>query len=528
VASSEQAVNRSDQAVKRKKLSDRGIQALKEAPKGRRELYYDSIVSEMAVRVTDRGHRSFVLVTRYPSQPKSTTPRALGEYPGMTLEEARDKARGWLRLIERGIDPKVEEARQRAAEGQRQAATWEAVAEDYLTERAAGKAKAGEARSLLAGEMGKRWKGRPAGDIADHEVAQAITTIVKRGSPHQARNALGHVRQMFKWAIGTRRYSITANPAAMLDAKELCGPKVRRKRILTDAELRECWRAAGELGRVECALVRLLMLTAQRRLELGEATELELQPADWRERTHANLIVPAPRMKADDPHLVPIVGPAFDILRSLPRGTEGDFLFSVTDGETPINGYSKLKDRLDVAMTKPLEAEAAQQPGKTLAISCTTQRAATGKTITLRAKGHAPFSKADIGRVIGICHDGRWGYCRVIELKAPDVAEVRIMVAFAESTASDLWLMGGDHFVLHDLRRTARTHLSALPVEDIVRELIVAHAQPMLRQTYDLYAYADEKRRALELLGARIMSIVEPQPASVTPIEKARTAQGRR
>ena len=32
-----------------------------------------------------------------------------------TREEARQKARVWLQLIEKGIDPKAEEARERAA-----------------------------------------------------------------------------------------------------------------------------------------------------------------------------------------------------------------------------------------------------------------------------------------------------------------------------------------------------------------------------------------------------------------------------
>jgi hypothetical protein len=88
--------------------------------------------------------------------------------------------------------------------------------------------------------------------------------------------------------------------------------------------------------------------------------------------------------------------------------------------------------------------------------------------------------------------------------------------------------MGGEPFVLHDLRRTARTHLSALPVEDIVRELIIAHAQPTLRGTYDLYSYGSAKARALELWGARLLSIVEPVPATVTPLDQARSARTRK
>ncbi|MGO9006624.1 MAG: tyrosine-type recombinase/integrase [Beijerinckiaceae bacterium] len=62
----------------------------------------------------------------------------------------------------------------------------------------------------------------------------------------------------------------------------------------------------------------------------------------------------------------------------------------------------------------------------------------------------------------------------------------------------------------HDLRRTMRTHLGGLPVPSNVAELVISHAQPGLHKVYDLHAYRDEKRRALELWAARLLSIVEP------------------
>ena len=43
-------------------------------------------------------------------------------------------------------------------------------------------------------------------------------------------------------------------------------------------------------------------------------------------------------------------------------------------------------------------------------------------------------------------------------------------------------------FVIHDIRRTCRTRFSALPVEDVVRELLLAHSRPGLRKVYDLHA----------------------------------------
>jgi integrase len=72
-----------------------------------------------------------------------------------------------------------------------------------------------------------------------------------------------------------------------------------------------------------------------------------------------------------------------------------------------------------------------------------------------------------------------------------------------------------ENFVLHDLRRTVRTRLSSLPIEERVRELLLAHSQPGLHRVYDLHSYLDEKRHALELWHAKLKAIVAPKPDNV-------------
>ena len=62
-------------------------------------------------------------------------------------------------------------------------------------------------------------------------------------------------------------------------------------------------------------------------------------------------------------------------------------------------------------------------------------------------------------------------------------------------------------FIIHDIRRTCRTRFSALPVEETVRELLMAHARPGLHKVYDLHAYQEEKRHALELWHRKLRSV---------------------
>jgi integrase len=64
----------------------------------------------------------------------------------------------------------------------------------------------------------------------------------------------------------------------------------------------------------------------------------------------------------------------------------------------------------------------------------------------------------------------------------------------------------------HDLRRTFRTRLAELKIQDTVAELAIGHAKKGLRRVYDQHAYADEIRAAMETWAARLRSIVAPEP----------------
>src|SRR5262249_8229944 len=88
------------------------------------------------------------------------------------------------------------------------------------------------------------------------------------------------------------------------------------------------------------SLVRMLILTAQRRDEVSEAR--------WREvdLEKGLLTVGADRMKAEAANVVPLCATAVDILRGLPRFASGaDYVFRV--GAKPDASFSGAKRRLD-------------------------------------------------------------------------------------------------------------------------------------------------------------------------------------
>jgi integrase len=77
---------------------------------------------------------------------------------------------------------------------------------------------------------------------------------------------------------------------------------------------------------------------------------------------------------------------------------------------------------------------------------------------------------------------------------------------------------------IHDIRRTMRTGLGAIPsIPHDIRELVIAHVPPDLVRTYDLHGYREEKREALELWAQRLKGIVEPVGAKAADLSKKPT-----
>ena len=57
------------------------------------------------------------------------------------------------------------------------------------------------------------------------------------------------------------------------------------------------------------------------------------------------------------------------------------------------------------------------------------------------------------------------------------------------------------HWVLHDLRRTARSLMSSAGVSPDIAERVIGHVIQVVRGVYDRHAYIAEKRDALERLA---------------------------
>src|SRR5262249_20101219 len=89
----------------KKALNDRVLRSLKPAEKGTRYDIWDTVTPELAVRVTDKGAKTFTLTQRFPRSAPNPTRRSIGVVGAIDLVEARKTAREWIELVKQGVDP---------------------------------------------------------------------------------------------------------------------------------------------------------------------------------------------------------------------------------------------------------------------------------------------------------------------------------------------------------------------------------------------------------------------------------------
>lgn len=244
----------------------------------------------------------------------------IGQYPEITLEDARDKLRDARKLVAKGDSPaKAKQERLTAVKVARKN-TLRAFGEDWYTVRAKARSESWKAntRRWLDQDIYPALGDRPIKEIGADDVERLVKRVAaERGamSGHYARLTLSAIYKSLPRSLGV------GNPARdVADAIEL--PKGKpRGRPLTAKEIPAFFEAADSYpGRTSTKLaIRLLMLTFVRKLELIEAKweEIDLKAGEW--------VIPAERMKMRKPHIVPLSRQAvecFEKLKPLACGSE--------------------------------------------------------------------------------------------------------------------------------------------------------------------------------------------------------------
>ncbi len=396
-------------------LTDTKIKSLK--PKADR--YRVSDTGGLLLEVMTSGSK----IWRYRYQLHGVRQPALtiGNYPEISLADARRQRDEWSAMVAKGESPK---RAVQAAKVER-LNTVSIFAEAWIAEQLPGKSESYQTtmRRILDKDVLPWLGGMPLADVKPADVLELCDRIKSRGSPKIALLTRNVLKRMYDFAIA--RGLVESNPAAALVARFIATEE-SRTRVLSEKEIGEVMRAVyvSDIRRPLKLALHLLAVTMVRKAELTESTwsEIDLDAGIWD--------IPAERMKKDQPHRVYLSRQAKELLIEL-QALSGHslYLFPSSRGEA---------DR--------------------------------------------PISKSTLNQAV-----------RALSL---DV----------------------QHFVLHDFRRTASTHLHEMGFPSDAIEKALAHKIVGIKGVYNRAEYAEQRRTIMQAWADFVQAQIDG--AKVIPLFK--------
>jgi integrase len=314
------------------KIIKRSVDAMASA--GAEGFLWDDGIKGFGAKFTKSGAVSYILQFRMGGREARTRRYTIGSHGSpWTPTTARSEAERLLLQIAQGIDP-AEAERQRRRE-------------------AVDLAFANYAHRFATACVGKGWKvlverslrihvkpvlgQKPLPKITRADVVAVFDRMPSSQVANQ-RNVFAVIRRMFRWAVS--RGDIERSP---MEGMETPPPVKARDRWLSDDELGRVWNQAMKTHRCFGPIVRLLILTGQRREEVASLS--------WEELDRGELMwtLPGDRAKNGEPNRVPLNELAVAVLDEVVGGSSwprrGKIFPTSTGGA--FSAYDKGKKMLD-------------------------------------------------------------------------------------------------------------------------------------------------------------------------------------
>ena len=326
--------------------------------------HFDAALPGFALRISYKGTKSWVILYRFRGKLCRLT---IGRCASLSLADAREKAQEKFRLVERGIDPKEEEASLKAL-SPHPPDTFGAVA-DLFIERYAKRKNKGwrETERIFEKYVKPVWGHYPLAEINRADVVRLLDQVEDNNGIYMANRVLAAVRKLFNWALVERSLIETTPIVPGMNR----GKETARDRVLKDDEVKSLWSASESLGAPFGPWLKFLLITGQRR---GEVASMK-----WSDLSDDMTLwtLAAENSKSNRKHEIPLPQLAVDLLSNLPHS--GDYIFSsgkasITEKsksdapkkstDRPVSGFSKTKKRLDGLIKKLRKKNALPAMGK--------------------------------------------------------------------------------------------------------------------------------------------------------------------
>lgn len=285
-------------------LTDTKIRALK--PRSTAYRVADS--NGLCIEVRPTGAKVWRYRYRFEGRPSIIT---LGDYPAMTLVQARAEREKQRQFLRGGANPAHVAKSEKAARSERVANTFGAIGLEHLAKRAReglGAASVARERRHIEKDLAPL-ANLPISEVSAPVLLAALRKLEARGIAETAHRARSLAGRIFRYAIATGRAD--RNPAADL-AGALERPQTKHFASVTDPTdiarvLRALWAYQG--APATQAALKLAPLTFVRPGELRAAkwADIDLEGQEWRYIA----------TKTGAPHIVPLAAQVVEVLRDL-------------------------------------------------------------------------------------------------------------------------------------------------------------------------------------------------------------------
>ena len=314
------------------KLTARGVETAK-CTDGKRLELRDALAKGLELRVALDGTKSWSFGYTRRSDGKRRRAQ-IGHFPGIGLDEARQRAADLRREVDKGSDPAGD------AQAERRADTFADLSEAWFKRHVLPNTKSGTAkeyRKMLDLDVVPAIGAMKVDLVTRKDMQRMLDKIADRGSGYAANRTLAMARSIYRWAIGTSRAETDPTYGIRKVASEQA-----RDRVLTDAELAEFWKG---LDRAKMSpglriAFKLALLTGQREDNVAgmALADLDLAAKLW--------IIPRSKMKAArEDHRVPLSRLALQLIgEAMALAGDSPWLFPSRKGrgigDGPVKGHA--------------------------------------------------------------------------------------------------------------------------------------------------------------------------------------------
>jgi integrase len=276
----------------------------------------------------------------------------LGDYPCVSLDEARTKARTHIEQVRQGIDPRIAafEQKQAVVKVEREKAalgSLRALLASYVAWlRASGKSSAREVELLFDRHVLKPWPlfaTMPARSIAPEMMRDVLARMIKAGIGRQTNIARSYLNAAFvhgahadldprRAAVQASTFRLTSNPIQLLP--RIAEFESARDRVLEDRELRHLWTTLARRNDEQGATIRCIVLLGGQRFR----QVLRVKHSDYdRQNGTLRLIDSKGNRRKAVAHVLPLSRLVTGEIEALVSVNASGYVFSTTGGEKPIH-----------------------------------------------------------------------------------------------------------------------------------------------------------------------------------------------